>query len=96
MFGDVGCGKSVVTSYVEDYIGIPLLDNSGSLSAPILAYYCKTEEKMPLCSVYAGLIWQLARNRPSLISQFREWYGTSSLTYNEDVLKDAGLLRGFL
>lgn len=103
MFGDMGRGKSVVTSYGENHMGVTLDIGSPNPSATILAFYCKAQERMPLCDVYKGLIYQWLEKKPSIQSEFKDWHDTrvarreNSWDSNSgDVLQNAGLLRKFL
>lgn len=96
MFGNMGCGKTALISYVENHVKENL--NWPNPSATVLALHYKAQEWMPLSNMYKGLIYQLVTSisNPFLQVEFKKWHDTSRSTYNRDVLKDAGLLRKFL
>lgn len=70
MFGDMGYGKTAVTSCVENYVTANL--DWPDPSAAVLAFHCKAYEGTPLCDIYKGLIYQLVMSRPFLKADFKK------------------------
>lgn len=95
LLGDMGCGKTAVTSYLE----CEARDDPAPTA--VLSFHCSAQESMPLCNVYKGLIFQLLQNRPWLRSSFKKWIELISSNRKAtrddlDALENADLLGKFL
>lgn len=66
MFGDMGCGKTMTTAFVADYLL--------SQNHPVCSYYCKDGQETTTLGIYRSILWQLLQQRPCLKSTFYDWY----------------------
>lgn len=95
MFGNMGCGKTAVTSYLERLVKANLPGPNPPTA--VLSFQCRAQEAMPLYDVYKGLIYQLVMSRPWLKAEFKKWHEKAdSNPDGEDVFKKASLLGEFL
>ncbi|KAB5571775.1 hypothetical protein GE09DRAFT_992212 [Coniochaeta sp. 2T2.1] len=67
MFGDMGCGKTMTTAYVTDYLS--------TRKRVVCGYYCKSDQQTTsLGNIYRSLVWQLLKRRSALKDAYQEWY----------------------
>jgi hypothetical protein len=67
MFGDMGCGKTMTTAYVVDYLSVR--------KSTVCSYYCKSDQQTTsLGNIYRSLVWQLLKRRPGLRQKYWKWY----------------------
>lgn len=92
LFGDMGCGKTAVASYVVQY-----LTQSLPATTPVLAFYCIEQSKVDLRTIYKAFVYQLLQKRTELKGDFQRWYDRSkSDTQGLKPTEHAGYLAEFL
>ncbi|KAL1862561.1 hypothetical protein Daus18300_008520 [Diaporthe australafricana] len=92
LFGDMGCGKTAVASYVVQY-----LTQSLPATTPVLAFYCIEQSKVDLRTIYKAFVYQLLQKRTELKVDFQRWYDRSkSDTQGFKPTDHAGYLAEFL
>ncbi|CAE7015130.1 hypothetical protein HRS9139_02473 [Pyrenophora teres f. teres] len=74
LFGNMGSGKSVATSFVADFlVSHPAL--SGSLKPFVCVYYCKNDsETNKARNIYRSILSQILTRVVQLKARFMEWY----------------------
>jgi len=97
LFGNMGSGKSVTTSFVADFlVSHPAL--SGSLKPFVCVYYCKNDnETNKARNIYRSILSQILMRMVRLKPKFMEWYKEAQ-TKNSlvDPTLDDNALRDFL
>ncbi|OIW29244.1 hypothetical protein CONLIGDRAFT_633392 [Coniochaeta ligniaria NRRL 30616] len=89
MFGDMGCGKTMTTAYVTDYLS--------TRKRVVCGYYCKSDQDTTsLGNIYRSLVWQLLKRRPALKDRYCEWYKKNESLTQVSPAQSESHLQGFL
>jgi hypothetical protein len=104
LFGDMGSGKSVTTSFVVDYL-VSHSALSGSLKPFVCVYFCKNDnETNKATNIYRSILLQIMTRMVQLKPRFMKWYKEAQLkkslvdpTLDDNALRDflVSVLRGF-
>ena len=94
MFGGMGCGKTVTTSYVIDHI---IRLNQHTLPRHLICYhYCNTDENSDTVYIFLSLLQQLFYQQPGLKIKFNTWYEATRPAMYIDPTRSSQMLGHFL